>query len=288
MELCRGNAGVEHPSEPHNRIEDHELADISGDTCRIFSGTSCVEAIEVGVQTGVSSVDPIVDSIVGACPGGLPFGNTNIPGDPLQGVKDRLRTTVEVLTTVVSPLTCDARKVKCVSKKATALLKCHSKAAKLGTTADPVCLSKAMTKFSDAGSGCIVKAEATGGCRTPGNVMDLEDDIDLFVDDSRMLLNYPGASGANKCLAKKTLCMRKKLKTLLKCQEKGLKAGRPAHSGCPVKALEKFSDCIAASEANGGCVTNDDTVALEQNVDEFVNQIVVEILGGGPPPTPTP
>ena len=103
MDLCRGNEYVVHPDDPfpHETIEDHSVEDISGDPCLIDSGNLCVSAILSGLSDPNES-DGILDQIPAACPGGLPV-DTGLEGDPLQGLKSRISTTVGFLRTPQSP-----------------------------------------------------------------------------------------------------------------------------------------------------------------------------------------
>lgn len=97
LELCRGHEITDHTDPDHDALEEHVLANLAGDTCRIESGNLCLQAIESGVTQGAAAVDPIVDRIPGVCPDGLPLASPG-PGyenvSPLDAVKDRLRTTV--------------------------------------------------------------------------------------------------------------------------------------------------------------------------------------------------
>ena len=95
MELCRGNDFVTHPDDNHE-LDDHVLSDLSGDPCRVASGYACVDAIVQGMQDP-ASVDPILDGIADQCPDGLPFGQTGLEDAPLDGVKERIRTTIRHL-----------------------------------------------------------------------------------------------------------------------------------------------------------------------------------------------
>lgn len=100
LELCRGHEIADHTDPDHDALEEHVLADLSGDPCRIEAGNLCIQAIETGVSQGPAAVNPIVDRIPGVCPNGLPLASAG-PGyetvAPLEAVKDRLRTTVEGL-----------------------------------------------------------------------------------------------------------------------------------------------------------------------------------------------
>lgn len=81
------------------------------------------------------------------------------------------------------PNKCASGKEQCVSKKAAALLKCHT-TAELKGTLDPVCLQKAMDKF-DGGlvptKGCFARLEVKLPCYTTGDTAAMETAADGFV-----------------------------------------------------------------------------------------------------------
>ena len=99
LELCRGHEIVDH-SEDHDTLEDHVLANLSGDTCRIEAGNACIRSIAVGVVNGPAAIESELASIASVCPQGLPFASPG-PGyervPPLEAIRDRLQTTVERL-----------------------------------------------------------------------------------------------------------------------------------------------------------------------------------------------
>lgn len=72
---------------------------------------------------------------------------------------------------------CAAAKQKAAGKKADDKLKCHAKATAANAVVDADCLAKAEAKFLKA----IDKAEAKGGCATPGDAASLEAIVDSFV-----------------------------------------------------------------------------------------------------------
>ena len=82
---------------------------------------------------------------------------------------------------------CSASKIKATSKKASAKLKCHEKAILKGVSVDPLCLTKAEEKFTDA----FAKAQEKGECVTTGDTASVEALVDDFVDDAVAALNPP-------------------------------------------------------------------------------------------------
>jgi hypothetical protein len=117
----------------------------------------------------------------------------------------------------------------------------------------------------------------------------------------------PSHATLNACSAAKKKCVAKKAAALLKCHTKNEKppAGlTPVNFAlCLQKAKDKFDGglnpakgCFAKLEAKfppgpGGCLTINDTAALEAKVDAFVDDVVCELDAGSgtcPVPTPTP
>jgi hypothetical protein len=97
------------------------------------------------------------------------------------------------------------------------------------------------------------------------------------------------AQTLNLCSAKKKGCVAKKAKALLKCHAKAEKKGEPLDFLCIQKAEDKFDGgadptkgCFEKLEAKGGCLTLDDTAALEAKVDAFVLDVVTSVDPGYP------
>ena len=120
-----------------------------------------------------------------------------------------------------------------------------------------------------------------------------------------MALAFATSSHAtlNACSAAKKKCVAKKAAALLKCHSKNEKPPTgltPAQfAACIQKANDKFDGgadptkgCFAKLEIkfSGGCLTINDTVALEAKVDAFVDDVVCELDAGSGtcPATPTP
>jgi hypothetical protein len=202
------------------------------------------------------------------------------------------------------PNKCLAGKNKCASKKMQGLLKCHAKAEKDGVPVDPLCTGKAIGKF-DGGTvptkGCFAKLEIKndGPCLTNADTSAMENKVDAFVTDVVSELDPNPAPDQNDCSAGKKKCVLKKAAALLKCHEKAVKDGLPLDAACTQKAKDKFDGgtapskgCFEKLEAKGGCLTLDDTAALEAKVDSFVQDVLCELgyttIGCVATPTPAP
>ncbi len=120
-----------------------------------------------------------------------------------------------------------------------------------------------------------------------------------------LMLATPVHAQLNACAAAKKLCVAKKVAALLKCHSKNEKppAGLDPvkFANCIQKAKDKFDGganpakgCFAKLEAKfgAGCITSNDTVALETQADDFVDAVVCALDPGAgtcpAAPTPTP
>src|SRR5438552_12746586 len=118
-----------------------------------------------------------------------------------------------------------------------------------------------------------------------------------------LTLATPSHATLNACSAGKKKCVAKKAAAMLKCHSKNEKppAGLTPvkFAACIQKAKDKFDGgtdptkgCFAKLEIkfSGGCLTINDTVALEAKVDAFVDDVVCELDAGAGrcPATPTP
>jgi hypothetical protein len=100
-----------------------------------------------------------------------------------------------------SPDRCAAGKSKCVSKKATAILKCYSNADNQGFAPDTVaaCIQKAENKFDggvEPSAGCFERLESKfPNCLTMDDTAALEAKVDAFVKDVFCSLHPSDTSG---------------------------------------------------------------------------------------------
>ena len=120
-----------------------------------------------------------------------------------------------------------------------------------------------------------------------------------------VLLGLYGAASTqvtmSKCRAGKTTCVAKKAKAVLGCHAKAEAQGTVLDDACVLKAQQKFDgNLLVPPDATKGCVekleakyapasaapcaTFDDTAALEQLVDAFVDDIVTDVDPGYPAP----
>jgi len=200
-----------------------------------------------------------------------------------------------------------------------------------GANVDAICHVNSECPGSTCGGGCFTKLEAKDlsgpgpvtvdtDCYTFGDTNPIENKVDAFVTDvvSELDPAFP-APTLNTCSAGKKKCVLKKAAGIMKCNEKAVKTGLALDPVCVNKARTKFGGvcdgganvdatchvdsecpgstcekgCFTKLEDKGGCITTGDSVALEDKVDAFVQDVLCELgyttIGCGPPtPTPTP
>jgi hypothetical protein len=92
-----------------------------------------------------------------------------------------------------------------------------------------------------------------------------------------------------RCAAAKQKAAGIKAKDKLVCWAKSTKKGASFDLGtCLSKAEAKFATLFAKAEHKGGCVTNGDGAAIENDVDNFVAGVVAQLPWAAPTPTQTP
>jgi hypothetical protein len=167
--------------------------------------------------------------------------------------------------------TCPSRKVSATAKKVDRKLKCHEKAASIGTAVDPVCLTIAEAKFTDAFS----KAEGSPPCFATGDAATIEGSVDAFVDGLVATLR-PSAT-ASRCAGRKLKASRKKAAKLLACHKQGIQQGTKPSVVCLGKVPVKFNGQFAAAEEGTDCLTSGDAAATETTIDAFVDAMMAAL-----------
>src|SRR5689334_9221835 len=116
------------------------------------------------------------------------------PNGDESAIESKVDTFVDNVRSIVNssgpgPNTCDSKKIAAAGKKAAAKEKCQAKAVAKGTSVDPLCISKAESKFSSA----ISKAETAnqGPCTHTGQTASLESAVNAFVNDADGELETP-------------------------------------------------------------------------------------------------
>jgi hypothetical protein len=183
---------------------------------------------------------------------------------------------------------CLAGKTKCMSKKATGLLKCHQKA-EPGDPADPnvgECVTKVIGKFDGGATptnGCFEKLEnkSPNDCITLDDTAAAEAAVDSCVGAFVAAIEFIAPT---RCGAGKEKCVAKLLGSLLKCQQRAQTPGKPTDpnaGGCVDKATAKYTGgtepakgCFAKVEAKGApfndCRFTGDSDTLQALVDDCV------------------
>jgi hypothetical protein len=191
-------------------------------------------------------------------------------------------------------LGCASAKQKAHGKTASAVLNCHSKAAKLGTAVDALCVQKAEDKWVLAHDKAELKA--LGGCAVEAqNVLyggsdatEAQGLYDLIVDETEVPadgladqivpLLRPNAA-ANGCQSAKLKAAGKFAAALLNCQSKAAKKGTPLDVACVDKVRVKLNDPVkgafAKAETKPPCDTTGDVGAIQTAIESFVEQAVI-------------
>jgi hypothetical protein len=178
---------------------------------------------------------------------------------------------------------CAGAKQKAAGTAAGASLSCHAKATQKGIAVDPACLAKADSKLSKA----FAKAEARGGCATPGDVGAVDallgSSVGAFVAALRPGSSLGAFVAANRCAGAKLKATGKKAKAKLACHAKATGRGLAVDPGCLAKAEVRFTTAFAQAEARPPCLTTGDAATIESLLDALVAAAVV----GSPPPGTT-
>jgi hypothetical protein len=192
---------------------------------------------------------------------------------------------------------CLAGKTKCMSKKATGLLKCNALAETPGKSNDPNaagCTDKVRAKF-DGGlvpaNGCFEKLENMNpnDCITVNDTGTAETAIDGCVTNLIGTIDAPPID-QTKCGAGKAKCVSKYLAGLLKCNQLAQTPGKPNGAntnGCVDKATAKYTGgllppkgCFAKLEAKNpnDCLVLNDSNSLKDAVESCVDDLLAVVI----------
>jgi hypothetical protein len=196
---------------------------------------------------------------------------------------------------------CPRGRLKCIGRLVVCSLKVEAAARASGTAVDAVKLQRCHDDFDGAGDptrGCFGKVDAgPEDCGLTSTTAAEESTIDQFVNDVVSALDPNPADDANTCTANKLKCVKTKTKCLIEAMRSGLARYGGPFDDILQKCRDRFDGdgnpargCFARLEAAGGCLTHDDTPALETRVECFMNDEtdVVPNPWGCATPTPTP
>ena len=188
---------------------------------------------------------------------------------------------------------CLAGKTKCMSKKASGLLKCEETAETPGKPTDTTaCEAKVDGKFNgglDLTKGCFEKLEnaKNSDCITTDDTDAAEAAVDSCVAAFVAAIDGHGPPPTqSKCLVSKKKCVAKLLGSLLKCQATAQTPGKPTDpdaGGCQDKATAKYTGgmdlskgCFAKLEAKDptGCAPTCTSDTLQADVTDCVTSLV--------------
>jgi cysteine-rich repeat protein len=152
-------------------------------------------------------------------------------------------------------LKCSSGKLKIYGKDVGAKIKCYSKATSKGEEVDPLCLSKAETKTSEA----FGKAELKGGCPLDGNPAGNLTNTLARVNAYVNLVNTAvGVAGPNKCQSKKLGAVGKLAAALFNCESKAASKNVAVDQvKCVQKSIDKLTSAFTKEETKSGndCTT---------------------------------
>jgi len=185
---------------------------------------------------------------------------------------------------------CLAGKTKCMSKKASGLLKCEEAAETPGKPTDTTaCKAKVKGKFDggdDPTKGCFEKLEnaKNSDCITTDDTDAAEAAVDscvaAFVAD---IDGHGPPPTQSKCFVSKKKCVAKLLGGLLKCHATAQTPGKTPDPTCEVKATAKYTGgmdltkgCFAKLEAKDptGCAPTGTSDMLQADVTDCVTTLV--------------
>jgi len=176
-------------------------------------------------------------------------------------------------TSAPAASSCTSSKLAAAAKASAARLACESKAARADAPVDPACLGRADERLAAA----FLKAEAKGGCGASADVVDVGVRIDGRVADVVAAIPRGTTDASRACAASKLKAAGKRSRSRLMCFSKADRRNESVDLGCLGKAAEKFNAAFDKADARGGCVADDDAMAVAAVVDSGVSELVAEI-----------
>ncbi len=169
---------------------------------------------------------------------------------------------------------CTNAKRKSAGKTAEGALKCVAKASDKGLAVDPACLTKLSTKLvTDFG-----KAEAKGGCLTPGDASAVQSTVDACVQDVRVRMMIGGDPlPLSKCNSGKLKGAGKLITKTLGCHDTALKKALPVAPACLAKADEGWTKAFAKANVKGDCTRLDDGPGITADLEECLTNVLDDV-----------
>lgn len=175
---------------------------------------------------------------------------------------------------------CAAAKMRCVMgythvcgvAGVLGLFKCHQTATLKGRFVDQVCMTRTVDEIVE----CFRNAERRNFCRTTGDVLAIQSQIEAFVTDAVRDVTpgfpYPIV---NRCAAGKQQTIAEATAGKLGCFEDAARR-EPGlvDTTCFTKAEGAYDSSWAKLENNGGCLTQGDSGPLEAKLEAFVADMV--------------
>jgi len=172
---------------------------------------------------------------------------------------------------------CEAAKRSAAARSLAAMLRCHSRAARLGVAPLPSCTTTVTERLRAA----FAHAEDGATCTAAGDVPVVEERLDELTQELVASL-YPQPLGASACAAVKLRATGRRFAGDLRC---GL-GGSDALAPCLARRARAFTEAFTRAEQRGTCPTTGDAATIGVMVDVRVVQLYV-LLANGPTTTTT-
>lgn len=246
-------------------------------------------------QTGETTMTEVTELVVGTEPTRTP----TLTPTPTESVTPTGGTPTPASTPVTAKNACDAAKIACAKTKLGCLLKEHARAEGKGEAPAPA----ALQRCADAFAGCVGKVESKQKpekpqtvCSVTGDTATLQAGIDAFVAGVVTAIHpsFPSVAPPSSCDAGKKKCVTQHASCLLSARGKAAKSGAAPDtaklSACDDKldggtkgyargCIGKLESKQKALKPKTVCSVTTDLVALQQQVDAFIDDLVAAIQG---------
>jgi hypothetical protein len=194
-----------------------------------------------------------------------------------------LTATAEATAQTVTVNRCAGAKTRCVMGKThvcgvagvRGMLKCYQTAESRSSPVDPECVLLAVNEIRD----CFLAAERRlGGCLTVGDADAIQAKIHAFTLDIVQTVDptHPRPN-SNRCAEKKMGAVAEATADKLGCFDEAFKTNGVVSSACLAAPFDHLRYLLGRIETNGGCFSVGERPVLEDKIDAFVADIVVDL-----------
>jgi hypothetical protein len=189
----------------------------------------------------------------------------------------------EAMAQTVTVNRCAGAKTRCVMGKThvcgvagvRGMLKCYQTAESRSSPVDPECILLAVNEIRE----CFLVAERRlGGCLTIGDADAIQAKIQAFTLDVVQTVDptHPRPN-SSRCAEKKMGAVAEATADTLGCFEEAFKTNGVVSRACLAVPFGHLEYLWGRIESNGGCPSLGDVQLLEDKIDSFVADIVVDI-----------